>query len=67
MEWHKVEDYPVGLDEYVLVSQIVVGQRYRAFCFVGKLNQRNWWCDEEDSISPCLSTDRWCHIDLPKD
>lgn len=41
MEWHKVEDYPVGSDEFVLVSQIVVGQRYKAFCFVGKLNLRN--------------------------
>lgn len=67
MEWHKVEDYPIGSDEYVLVSQIVVGRRYKAFCFVGKLNLRNWWCDEIDNISPCSPTDRWCYIDLPED
>lgn len=66
MKWHKVEDYPVGSDEYVLVSQIVAGQRDRAFCFAGKLNRRrNWWSNMIDDVSPCSSTDRWCHIDLP--
>ena len=27
MEWHKVEDYPVGSDEYVLVSKIICDVR----------------------------------------
>lgn len=68
MKWHKVEDYPVGSDEYVLVSQSVAGQRDREFCFAGKLNRRrNWWSNMIDDVSPCASTDRWCHIELPDD
>lgn len=67
MKWHKVEDYPVGSDEYVFVSQIVAGQRDKELCFVGKLNRRNWWSNMIDDVSPCSSTDRWCHIDLPED
>lgn len=42
MEWHKIEDYPVGSDEYVLVSQVVAGHRNNRFCFMGKLNLHNW-------------------------
>jgi len=67
MEWHKVEDYPVGSDEYVLVSQIVAGQRDKEFCLVGKLNERNWWSNTVDDISPCSSTDRWSYFTLPED
>lgn len=67
MEWHKVEDYPVGSDEYVLVSQIVAGQRDKELCFMGKLNRRNWWSNMIDDVSPCSPTDRWCYIDLPED
>ena len=66
MEWHKVEDYPVGSDEYVLVSQIVVGQREDLGCFVAMLRNR-YWCDGFTTTAPVQSTDRWCHIDLPKD
>ena len=33
MEWHKIEDYPVGSDEYVLVSI----NRTRTGCIVAKL------------------------------
>ena len=68
MKWHRVEDYPVGSNEYVLVSQIIAGQRDKEFCFAGKLNwRRNWWSNMIDDVSPCSSTDRWCHIDLPED
>lgn len=37
MKWHKVEDYPIGSDEYVLISTIVVGQREDLGCFVAVL------------------------------
>ena len=67
MKWHKVEDYPVGSNEYVLVSQIVAGERDKEFCFTGKLNRRNWWGNMIGDISPCSSTDRWCHINLPEE
>ena len=33
MEWHKVEDYPAGSDEYVLVST----SHTRTGCIVAKL------------------------------
>lgn len=67
MKWHKVEDYPFGSDEYVLVST----NRTRAGCIVAKLidgfrGNRIW----DDGLGVCISTsltDRWCHIDLPKD
>lgn len=68
MEWHKIEDYPVGSDEYVLVSQVVAGHRNNRFCFTGKLNLHNWWYNIiNGEVNPCSSTDRWCHIDLPND
>lgn len=38
MEWHKVEDYPVGSDEYVLVST----NHTRAGCVVAKLVDGPW-------------------------
>lgn len=66
MEWHKVEDYPVGSDEYVLVSTIVVGQREDLDCFVAML-RNGYWYDEFATIAPVQPTDRWCHIDLPED
>ena len=67
MEWHKVEDYPVGSDEYVLVSK----NRTRAGCVVAKLvsgllGNMLW----DDGLGACISvslTDRWCHIDLSED
>lgn len=54
-------------DEYVLVCQIVAGQRDKELCFVGKLNRRNWWSNMINDVAPCSSTDRWCHIDLPEE
>ena len=65
MEWHKVEDYPVGSDEYVLISTIVVGQREDLACFVAVLRNGYWY--DGLATSPVQSTDRWCHIDLPED
>ena len=59
MKWHKVEDYPVGLDEYVLVST----NRTRAGCVVAKLVDGFW----DDGFGVRISaspTDRWCHIEL---
>lgn len=38
MKWHKVEDYPVGSGEYVLVST----NRTRAGCIVAKLSDGYW-------------------------
>lgn len=38
MKWHKVEDYPIGSDEYVLVST----NRTRAGCVVAKLVDGLW-------------------------
>lgn len=66
MKWHKVEDYPVGSDEYVLVSI----NRTRAGCVVAKLieglcGDRLW----DNGLGVCFSaslTDCWCHIDLPE-
>ena len=65
MKWHKVEDYPVGSDEYVLVSLKWSGKRFPIDCLVAK-KQGNYWktIDDEYYID---STDHWCHIDLPED
>ena len=62
MEWHKVEDYPVGSDEYVLVSQT----RICTGCIVAKLIDE-YWDDGLGTRTQMFSTDRWCHIDLPED
>lgn len=43
MEWHKVEDYPVGSDEYVLVSLKWNGKRLPADCFVAKKQGTIGW------------------------
>ena len=62
MKWQKVEDYPVGSDEYVLVST----NRTRAGCVVAKLVDGLWDTGLEVRIS-ASSTDRWCHIELSED
>lgn len=62
MEWHKFEDYPVGLDEYVLVST----NRTCTGCIVAKLVDGLWDNGLGVRIS-ASSTDRWCHIDLLED
>lgn len=62
MKWHKVEDYPVESDEYVLVST----NHTRAGCIVAKLVDGLWDNGLRVRISASL-TDRWCHIDLPED
>lgn len=66
MEWHKVEDYPIGSNEYVLVST----SRTRTGCIVAKLvngpwNDKLWDTGHRVRIS-ASSTDRWCYIDLPE-
>lgn len=65
MEWHKVEDYPVESDEYVLISTIVTGQREDLGYFIGVLRNGYWY--DGFATSPVQFTDRWCHIDLPED
>ncbi len=62
MKWHKVEDYPVGSDEYVLIST----NRTRAGCVVAKLVDGLWDTGLGVRIS-ASSTDRWWHIDLPEE
>ena len=67
MKWHKVEDYPVGSNEYVLVS---VNRAYTG-CIVARLvdglwDDRFWDNGLGVRISASL-TDRWCHIELPED
>lgn len=42
MKWHKVEDYPVGSNEYVLVSKIICGVRKDTGCFVAMLKNGRW-------------------------
>ena len=42
MKWYKVEDYPVGSDEYVLVSQEYLGIRAKEGCIVAKLSEGLW-------------------------
>lgn len=67
MEWHKVEDYPVGSDEYVLVSQTLGNERPKDFCFMARMDVDKRWYDCIGEVKPVESTDRWCHIDLPED
>lgn len=62
MKWYKVEDYPVGSDEYVLVST----NHTRTGCIVAKLID-GFWDDGLGVRISASSTDRWCHIDLPED
>ena len=67
MGWYKVEDYPVGSDEYVLVST----NRTSAGCIVAKLVDGLWndklWNNGLGVHIQASLTDRWCHIDLPED
>lgn len=62
MKWYKVEDYPVGLDEYVLVST----SRTRNGCIVAKLVDGLWDTGFGVRISVSL-TDRWAYIELPEE
>ena len=68
MKWHKVEDYPVGSDEYVLVS---TNHHTRSGCVVAKLVGGLWgdrlWDNGLGVHIVASLTDRWCHIDLPED
>lgn len=66
MKWHKVEDYPVGSDEFVLVSRIFFGERKKAGCFVASLN-RGCWVNNSNFATKVRNTDRWGHIDLPEE
>ena len=62
MKWHKVEDYPVESEEWVLVST----NHTCADCIVAKLVDGLW--DEGFGVRISASpTDRWCHIDLSED
>lgn len=67
MEWHKVEDYPVGSDKYVLVSSKWDSTRFAVDCFVGKKRGNCWFSNSEECYGIVSPTDRWCHIDLPED
>lgn len=62
MKWYEIEDYPIGSDEYVLVST----NRTRAGCVVAKLVDRLWDTGLGVRISASL-TDRWCHIELSEE
>ena len=67
MEWHKVEDYPVGSNEFVLVS---TNHHTRAGCVVAKLVDGPWEKLQDNGLGVRISvlpTDRWCHITLPED
>lgn len=67
MKWHKVEDYPVRSDEYVLVST----NRTRTGCIVAKLVDGPWndklWDTGYRVRFSASPINRWCHIDLPED
>lgn len=65
MKWHKVEDYPIGSNKYVLVSQIVAGRREEEFCFVAMLKNK-YWREDIDIVALVQPTDRWCYINLPE-
>lgn len=65
MEWHKVEDYPVGSNEFVLVSSKWNNKRLPTDCFVAKKRGDYWLVNNEEYYID--STDRWCYIDLPED
>lgn len=67
MKWHKVEDYPAGSDEYVLVSCKVSNKRNSKWCYVAIMNEYGVWDDGVGNNYPAQFTDRWCYIDLPED
>ena len=66
MKWHKVEDYPIGSDEWVLVSRF--HPREPCFCLVAKLKGKKMkiWTDGENYTEADI-TDRWAYIELPED
>lgn len=66
MKWHKVENYPVGSNEYVLVSSEWNNKRFPIDCFVAK-KVGDYWVTSDDEYDIDFSTDRWCYIDLPED
>lgn len=63
MKWYKVEDYPVGSDEYVLVSPKYSNKRCARDCFLAKKQGKYWLGKTEECYID--TTDRWCHIELP--
>ena len=67
MKWHKVEDYPVGSDEYVLVSQYYHGSRIPSNRFIARLRDDGMWALSVDDFIEMESTDRWSYITLPED
>lgn len=67
MKWHKVEDYPVGSDECVLVSCKVSNKRNSKWCYVAIMNEYGVWDDGVGNNYPAQFTDRWCYIDLPEE
>lgn len=67
MEWHKVEDYPVGSYKYVLVSQYYQGSRIPYNCFVARLREDGMWALSVDDFIEMAPTDRWGYITLPED
>lgn len=67
MKWHKVEEYPVGSDEHVLVSCKVSNKRDLKWRYVAIMNEYGFWDDDVNSGYPVQFTDRWCRIKLPED
>lgn len=67
MEWHKAEDYPVGSDEYVLVSSKWNNKRFVIDCFVAKKHGDCWLSNKNDREYYIDPTDRWCHVNLLED
>lgn len=64
MDWHKVEEYPVGSDEYVLVSMEYRGKRDWIDCFIAK-NVNEMWKSPDGEEYYTSPTDKWAHIELP--
>ncbi len=67
MKWHKVEDYPVGSDEYVLVSRMIGNKRESTWCYVVRMDEFGNWDDGLGETHEVQATDRWRHIELPED
>lgn len=67
MEWHKVEDYPVGSGEYVLVSAGCPYPRTPQNCITAKMTKDGYWDDGTHKDIDVDPADKWCYIDLPED
>lgn len=66
MKWHKVEEYPVGSDEHVLVSLKEDNKRLVEDCFIARKIDEHW--QTVNGVNYYIdSTDRWCYIELPED